>query len=296
MKWRTVLPGLLGVLLLPLPLLGLVYLAMSHPGARPSPPTGHHLVPMLSPEVRQGLRTYEQDCRTDADCESQLRCFYNLRTGRQYCTDSTCGTDEDCPEDFACRTLRAHNKEDFIRVCSLQGSRKEGELCEKLPRLLVDGCEKGLICSGFCGRPCSLEQPSSCPEGYVCKEGDHAPSCVPTCEGRACPAGQRCVSLMGGHGSVCMTVHGQDCELNPCPQGMYCTRSTYPTTPGKIWMQCLRRCGRSTAPCPEDSACFLFQCRQACNPEGPPVCEPGFACGRNQPGQPWVCLPGTRSE
>jgi hypothetical protein len=297
MKWRPLLFVSLG-LLLPIPLLWLSYISM--PGHGAHLPLSHQdkvLVPMLSPEERLRLHTYEQDCQTDADCEPRLRCFYNMRTERQYCTDSTCMTNEDCPKDFACRTLRADNGKELLRICSLEGLRKEGELCEELPAKLEDGCEKGLICYGFCGRSCRLDEPSSCPEGFVCKEGDNGPSCLPTCEGRSCPEGQRCItSLLGGMGSVCMKVYGQDCELNPCPQGLECDLNTAAMTPGKIWMECLSACAGNEPRCPEGTVCSFYQCRKACDPQGPRVCAPGFACRRKHPNQPWACLPSPRSE
>ena len=216
-----------------------------------------------------------------------------MRTERRYCTDSTCLTTDDCAEDFACRTLRSSSGKDLLRTCSLEGLRQEGEMCEEHPAKREDGCQKGLICHGFCGRPCRLDKTTSCADGYVCKDGDNGASCQPSCEGRACPPGQRCVTtLLGGIGSVCMKVHGQDCEINPCSQGLSCSRTTFTTEPGKLWMECLKMCSKG---CAEDEACSLFQCRPACDPDGPSVCEPGFACLRNYPGQPWACMPDSRA-
>jgi len=36
-----------------------------------------NLIPMLSPEQRRALLSYERDCRSDADCEPPLGCFRN---------------------------------------------------------------------------------------------------------------------------------------------------------------------------------------------------------------------------
>jgi hypothetical protein len=102
--------------------------------------------------------------------------------------------------------------------------------------------------------------------------------------------------LMGEGGSVCMKIHGQDCQQTPCTQGLKCIRNTYPSIPGHLWMECLRHCGGKQPPCPEGTACFLFQCRQSCDPENPSACGPDFYCGRNHPNQPWVCLPGSRQK
>ena len=294
MKWRLVLPALLG-LLVPLPLAWLVYIAMSNSSHQMPLPQGKSFVPMLSREERLGLNTYEHDCRTDADCEPQLRCVYDVQTARQHCTDSKCTEDEHCPVGFACIPFRTINGKELVRVCSLIGIRKEGELCRDLPSDQKNGCMKGLVCQGFCGRPCRMDEPGSCREGYFCHEGSEGASCLPTCEGRACPAGQRCVRLMAEQASVCMTVHGQDCELNPCAEGLHCTRNTYPSTPGHIWMECLQYCGKSKPPCPEGMACFLFQCRKSCDPLDASACEPGFRCGRNHPNMPWACIPGLKS-
>jgi hypothetical protein len=101
MNWRKLPPALLG-LLIPLPLVWLVYIAMSGLGSQVLLPQGKSSVPMLSQEERLGLRTYEHDCRTDADCDPQLRCVYDVRTARGRCTDSTCTDDEHCPMGSAC--------------------------------------------------------------------------------------------------------------------------------------------------------------------------------------------------
>lgn len=291
MKWRTV-PIVLAGLLLPLPLIWVSHLVLSGSEVQSPPSRGPHAVRMLSKDERLRLRTYEQFCEADADCESPLRCFYNMRTQRQYCADSTCATNDDCAKDFACRTLRSADGKGLLRACSLEGLRKEGELCDELPSKREDGCGKGLLCNGFCGRGCRLDAPGSCPPGHVCKEGDNGPSCEPTCEGRACPVGQRCVtSLLGGLGSVCMTVYGQDCEVNACASGLECNSTTFKMAPGKIWMECLAMCARTEPRCTEGKVCALFQCHQGCEPGEPSGCEPGFTCLRHEEGQPWACMP-----
>lgn len=295
MKWRTAL-RVLPVLLLPLPLLWLLSLFMSAPEIRSPVFRGKAIAPMLSLTERLRLRTYEAVCQTDGDCEAPLRCFYNGRTERSYCADSTCLTSDDCLKGFACRVFRAENGTDIIRNCSLEGYRTEGELCEQHPSRRELGCEKGLICTDTCGRVCRLDDSSSCPDGFICKDSDNGPTCRPTCEGRPCPEGQRCISsVLGGVGSACLKVYGMDCELNPCPQGFRCDINTHLRAPGKVWMECLSDCASSEPLCPEGRACSLFQCRQACEPNGSPVCAPGFRCKRKGPDEPWSCMPDPRT-
>lgn len=293
MSWRRVLSVVLA-LFVPVPLVWLVFIAMSGSSTHVPLPRGKTLVPMLSHEERLRLSTYERDCSTDADCDPQLRCVYDVPTTRYRCTDSKCSEDEHCPEGSACIPRAAANDKDVIRVCALLGVRKEGELCERTPFRRKDGCERGLVCYGLCGRPCQVDEPDSCPEGYFCQEGSEASSCLPTCEGRSCPEGQRCVQLME-KASVCMTIHGQDCERTPCARELHCTHTTYPSTPGEIWMECLRDCGESKPPCPEGTVCYLFQCRKSCDPQDSSVCDPTFRCGRSHPSMPWACLPGNKS-
>lgn len=293
MTWRMALSAGIAILL-PLPLVWLVFIAMPRPDMQVPLPRGKTLFPMLTHEERVRLHTYEHDCRTDADCDPQLRCVYDMPTEREQCMDSKCTADEDCPEGFTCIPWAAENDKDLVRVCSLLGVRKEGELCDSMPIKQKDGCARGLVCNGICGRPCRMDDPDSCPRGHFCYEGSEVSSCLPTCEGRSCPNGQRCVELMD-KASVCMTIHGQDCEQNPCPQELQCTRNTYPNTPGEIWMECLSYCGENKPPCAEGTACYLFQCHKSCDPLDRSACGPDFHCGRSHPSMPWVCLPGSQS-
>ena len=92
-----------------------------------------------------------------------------------------------------------------------------------------------------------------------------------------------------------MKVYGRDCEVNPCATGFTCMPTVFTSVQGKIWMECLRMCAKSEPRCPDGQICSLFQCRPACDPEVPSTCEPGFACLRNQPSQPWACMPNSRT-
>jgi hypothetical protein len=296
MKWRTRLATLFG-LLLPLPLVWLLSAALYGPwhgiDTDSSRAQRMSLVPMLAPGERQRLLTYKQECRTDADCDQPLRCFFNMLVQHSYCADSTCTTDQQCPEGFACQTWTTDSGKDLLRICSVVGVRKEGEGCEALPRDREDGCERGLLCRGWCGRPCQLNDPTTCPEGYFCEDDPAGPACQPTCEGRTCPEGERCVSR-SGRLSICARVYGQDCQLNGCPQqGQVCSIHEYPKRPHAVWMDCLQSCDTpGDGTCPEGTVCYLYRCRESCDPEDPAACGRGFKCG-HRPGEPWTCVPDT---
>lgn len=298
MKRRTI-PFILMGVLLPLPLALLLSLGLHGQWHRSetdsSRPHGMSLVPMLASGERQSLLTYKQECHTDSDCDSPLRCHFNMLSGLSQCIDSQCMTDQHCPEGFACRTFATNSHKDLIRICAVVGVRKEGEGCVVLPREREEGCERGLLCRGhgLCGRPCRQDDPATCPEGYFCADDPSGAACQPTCEGRTCPEGQRCVSRSGSV-SVCATVHGQDCQLNGCPQReQVCSVHEYPEHPNAVWMDCLQPCGTpADGPCPNDTTCLLYRCRESCTPENPTACGAGFRCG-HRPGEPWTCIPDT---
>lgn len=293
MTLRVRLAALLG-LLLPLPMMALMSVALYGHGwgqnTDPSRPHTMGLVPMLTSGERQSLHSYKQECETDTDCEPPLRCFYNMLAQSRLCTDSACLTDHDCPEGFACQTEVTKSGKELLHVCSVVGVRKEGEGCLMLPREREDGCKQGLLCRGYCGRPCRLDDASTCPGGYFCKDDPAGPSCQPTCEGRSCPEGQRCVSR-GSHVSVCATVHGRDCQMDACPQEQVCSIYDYPDHPRELWMDCLSSCGTpGDGVCPEGTVCYLYRCRQSCTPEDSSACGTGFSCG-HRAGEPWTCVP-----
>lgn len=226
MRWRTPLIVILG-LLLPVPLVWLLHTAVA--GESPSAPAPR-TIPMLSLEERRSLLTYERACQEPGDCESPLTCFFNPRRGERYCTDSTCMTDAQCPEGFACRALALGREGPSLRLCALVGMRKEGEACHSLPQTPREGCEQGLVCPGWCGRPRRLDEPASCPEGFFCKEGPNGVSCLPTCTGPSCPEGQRCVRV-GERTSVCCHVFRcrQPCDPEApgsCGPFHHCHRSS----------------------------------------------------------------------
>ena len=296
MKWRTRLAALLGIVL-PLPLVWLLSVALYGrwygDDTAASSSQRMRLVPMLTPGERQGLPTYKQECSTDADCDPQLRCFFNMLLQHSYCVDSACTTDQQCPEGFSCQTQVTDDGRNLIRICSLVGVRKEGEGCEMLPREHEDGCARGLLCRGLCGRPCQVNDPTTCSDGYFCEEDPAGPTCQPTCEGRTCPEGQQCVER-GERVSICARVHGPNCQQSPCPQGQLCSVDAYPKRADEVWMQCLQPCGTANdASCPDGTVCYFYSCRKSCTPEASSACGPSFTC-KHRPGEPWTCVPDIR--
>jgi hypothetical protein len=296
--WRTLLVSMSG-LLMTLPLAWLLCVTMFGWDASVPHTQAKTPIPMLSPEERRSLLTYGHHCKTDTDCEPPLRCFFSTHTMNRYCSDSRCVTDMQCKEGFTCRTQPLSNG-DSLRVCSLVGVRKEGEACQAHSPSNDYACEQGLLCHSRCGRPCKLEDPSSCPEGFFCHDGSgDGPSCLPTCEGRTCAEGQQCVildrpALEGKHASICARVYGQDCQQNPCPQGQTCLLQVSPQPVDAVWLQCVSGCA-SDAPCPEGTVCHRYMCHKSCTPEDPSSCEPGFVCHRKASQEPWRCVPAPRA-
>ncbi|PTL82044.1 hypothetical protein DAT35_19750 [Vitiosangium sp. GDMCC 1.1324] len=293
MNWRTLLAGLLGILL-PLPL---VWLLSAISGPDLGQPRSQHLnvVPMLTDVERQNVLTYGRECHTDADCDPQLRCFFSMVTQDSYCVDSRCMTDLQCPDGFTCQTYEAKNGKDLLNACSLVGKRKEGEVCTRFTHKLPYACERGLLCHFRCGRPCRVDDPMSCPEGYFCEDDPTGAACQPTCEGHTCPEGQQCVSV-GGHVSVCATVHGQNCQRTPCVQEQHCSVTDYPQPVDEVWMRCSQICGlMDTPPCPEGTVCESFRCRETCTPGVSTGCEPGYIC-KHRSDDVWLCAPDHRTD
>lgn len=149
-------------------------------------------------------------------------------------------------------------------------------------------CAQGLLCTGWCGRPCQLDAPESCPSGFYCAQGPDGPSCRPTCEGRTCPEGQQCVTYEG-RTSVCAVVRGQNCQQHPCAQGQEC-KLYYPRIRADgllMGMECVQPCEEGKVSCPEGLVCTHGACRRPCEPGAPNTCGPDEACTAS-PGPP-VC-------
>ncbi len=288
MRWRTLMAVLIGTLL-PLPLVWLLYVVLSGSSAEPVRLQRLDVVPMLTPGERLGVLTYGRECRTDADCDVRLRCFFSMLTQDSTCMDSRCMTDAQCAEGFTCRTYTARNGKDLLNACTLVGERKEGEACEKLTRRRLFGCARDLLCHDRCGRPCQVDDPTSCPEGYFCRDEMEGPACQPTCAGRTCPEGQQCVST-GPDVSVCATVHGQNCQRTQCAQDQSCSLFEHPQRVGEVWITCRQRCGpgEDDPRCPEGTVCHWYQCLETCAPEDPSACGPGLSCNRRED-DVWLC-------
>lgn len=287
--------AILGGMLLPLPLLWIASSALLGRATAPSPNQGPALVPMLSAVEREGTLTYGRACSTDSDCDPRLRCFFSMVKQSSYCVDSRCMTDRDCPNDYSCQTYSTKSRRELIKACSLVGPRTEGEVCSAFTRDLKYGCERGLICHTRCGRPCQPGVASTCPEGFFCQEAITGSACQPTCEGRTCPEGQRCITERGKR-SICAAIHGSDCKSTPCPRGKECSVKSSPGSVHEVWMQCLQPCQlEGAAPCPPGTVCDVHRCRQSCSPGDPSTCAEGFKC-RDLPGLPVICAPAFQVE
>lgn len=290
-RWRVLL-GVLACVLISLPMAGLLLMVMRQRDVPVAREMG--LVPLLSPDVRRSLLTYQRDCRSDTDCEPPLGCFMAGYSGLAYCTDSECMRDSDCSEGFACVSLKSSVGRALVRMCSLVGHRKEGEKCRVPAHSLEDACAPGLLCQWRCGRPCKVDESSSCPVGFFCSEGrEGPPSCMPTCEGRSCPEGQQCIPRGAAEEgvSVCGRVEGPDCRRTPCAKGQYCKVFEVPQRPWEVRTECAQPCDKSSR-CPEGTACLSHECRKPCEPEAPQTCGSGLTCGRHHPLEPWYCIPG----
>jgi hypothetical protein len=288
MKWRARLAILLGVLL-PVPLIWTMS-SLLLPGLNASRPhdDGNRFVPILAPDETRRLLTFEKDCEKDEDCEAPLVCLSNQLMWKSACVASTCTMDADCAQGLSCHSIAAGER--VLRRCGAPGEMAEGEFCMELPRGRRLGCAPGLLCTyNQCRRPCQLDTPQNCPEGYFCSTKDAKGSvCLPTCEGRSCPEGQRCVTREHGV-SICARVHGTDCQLNPCPVDQVCHISDRESQ-GDVWMMCALSCDEQRKPCPEGYSCMVDHCRQQCSSDAPGSCGPMETCAGFSEHSPGICI------
>jgi hypothetical protein len=290
MSWRAIL-GVCAGLLLPLPLI-LLLGSLLRPDWEEPGPEGVRVSPVLSTEERLRLSTYRRDCGLSSECEPPLGCLMEARVRRQYCTDSQCATDAQCPEGQVCQLLATSGDGPRVRFCVPVGVRQEGEHCIELPEAKESACAPGLLCGGrhgWCARPCRRGDAAGCPDGFFCTETLPQPLCLPTCEARGCSEGQHCIQFSEGS-SACAQVYGPHCQQAPCPEGRECEVGQSSTRPGKVWMECIERCGEGFPACSAGLVCDGWQCRAPCNPQEP-ACIAGYVCKQHRPDRPWVCQP-----
>lgn len=244
--------------------------------------------PVLSQDEQFRLNTFQQRCEKREDCDPPLECLPLFTGGESYCLDSDCLTDLQCNEDFTCRALKPRGRGPLVRRCVPAGTSREGEPCIPSSREQDVVCERGLICNGYCGRPCQLDEPTSCPEGFFCARGKNGTSCLPSCEESTCQEGMQCVRYDSGM-SVCARVRGENCQEVPCPEGQRCRKSYTPGDKEWVSMECVTPCDRKNPSCPEGFLCHRGACRRPCSPKKVDSCGPRQSCSPGPPGGPWVC-------
>jgi hypothetical protein len=280
--------------LLPLPLVLLLW-GLLKPEVPAQAPPGVRISPMLNNEQRMRLVTYGRHCGPGAECEPPLGCLFDPRYPRSTCTDSHCLTDAQCQEGEVCQSLATWGGGPQVRVCVPIGPRQEGEGCVELPRDKANACAAGLLCGGreqgWCARPCRMGDTQNCPESFFCADTVPQPLCLPTCATRQCPAGQQCIPL-GEGASVCVQVYGPQCQQTPCPEGRKCDVAYEPQYPGKVWMECVEKCGEDLPACGAGKVCDGWHCLPACDPHGPAeACGEGYHCSRSWEEGPFSCQP-----
>jgi hypothetical protein len=288
MSWSRPASIALG-LLLPLPLV--VALGSTWPlwDRSTSAPRGKSISPLLSWSERHELLSFERPCRTSKDCDPPLGCLDIDGGGNSFCVASECLSDLQCPEGFTCRVLKSWGDGLLVRFCVPRGKVSEGTLCVEAPANNLGACRPGLICAGWCGRPCQLDDPSSCPQGSFCANSLNGPACLPSCTEDSCLSGQQCIRFNEAV-SACATVAGENCQRTPCPKERKCT---YSYSPGhnRVQMECVSPCDEKAPSCPGGHICFWSACRRLCDRAGLAACEPGDQCVYLPVEKISMCLP-----
>ncbi|REG34487.1 hypothetical protein ATI61_103387 [Archangium gephyra] len=287
MKWRTRFAVLLAFLLSAPLMWSLNRLLVGELKVPVASGDASRLVPILSPDETSRLLTFARSCEGNEDCEAPLVCLRELKWKRA-CVASTCATDADCSGGLSCYSVAVGER--VVRMCGAPGEVAEGAFCTELPRERNWACAPGLVCTHMsCRRPCQPQGSQGCPAGYFCSAADvKGHVCLPTCEGRACAEGERCVAL--DHGvSVCARVHGSDCQLNPCPVGQVCGVSAGKMQ-GQVWMKCELPCSKQAPSCPEGFSCIGETCRQRCRADEPGSCGPLETCAGASERSLGVCI------
>ena len=274
-RYKTVAIALIAALL-PLPLILLI-----SPSLYEDKPSNSQAMPLFPADQARQLPSYGQDCLRSADCDPPLGCLERGETGRGTCLNTQCETNADCEPTEYCRSFVTLGNGLPLRGCDArEGQQIEGEPCD--PGLAADyeHCIPGLLCNkGWCGRSCSLTEPSDCPAGFFCQQGLDGPSCVPTCEGRTCPEGFQCAREAGGI-SVCARVRSGDCSGASCPEGSRCTFTDVRSSDAGISLrlECVVPCGEGLPACPSDQFCLGSRCRLTCDPLRDGTCPTGQRC------------------
>jgi hypothetical protein len=247
--------------------------------ARIHAPGARTVLPVLSKDQLQLLRTYQRRCRGHADCEPPLGCVDDLRRQDRLCLGSECDSEHPCEPGFMCAPYRL-KKGLSISLCFVEGTQDEGERCERFLLKKDRGCRPGLICNGgYCGRACDPTRASSCPDKFVCQDWYGEVTCLPSCLHSGCPSGTRCIPLEGGF-SVCAHLRGQDCDAQACAEGEVCRRELGNRwSPQTVKMWCARPCDKGAGqPCPTGWYCHNESCARLCDENGPRGCSPGESC------------------
>jgi len=246
-----------------------------------TPGVARNMVPVLDKGQLQKLLTYKRRCRKQSDCEAPLLCVGDNRWGGFRCLASECETDNQCEPGFRC-TPFVYRQGPVFQLCLVQGTQREGERCEHFHLKENRGCQPGLVCdSGFCGRPCDPNRPSTCPEGSVCHREANLPACLPSCLKSSCPPETQCIRIAGDF-SVCATVRGRDCDKQPCPPGEECQRELgYRWQSQVVKMWCASPCNEKEGRlCPAGWACLDTFCTRLCGEGSPETCPLGEQCTR----------------
>lgn len=287
MNWRRLVPIAAG-LLLPLPLIIIGSALVGRPEFV-STIHGRDVSPMIPKDEKRRLPTFERSCRRHEDCDPPLVCLDLGGPKSALCVASECQTDLQCQEGFTCRVLSPLGGGPLVRFCVPEGPLVEGQACHEAPARKVDACQRGLICAGWCGRPCRLEDPQSCPHGFFCQDGLNGPSCLPSCTPGDCAPGRQCVHFRDRI-SACLVVEGRDCQGSSCPSGQECTFS-YSPGEERIAMECVQPCGDAHSTCPAGSMCFANACRRLCEPDKANSCGPEEQCLFHPDDQLSLCYP-----
>lgn len=226
------------------------------------------------PASSSRIRPRMGNCRDDADCPRGQFCAFDI-FDHVACSGHECARDEECRTGFVCRMTWNRTGGRGPRRCILAGKRKEGERCVDLPQSTSEACEPELRCNQlFCGRPCRIDDPSTCPAGYACRKGVDGASCLPSCQEGDCPFGETCVSFRTF--SFCAVVTGENCQERPCPAGQECRR-VFAGRSKEMAMGCFFPCDDEKS-CPKDLICHFGMCEPRCHMSLDTPCPPATKC------------------